>query len=101
MKQLLQETGEERRVKAEETACVVDGHGAQGEMFPGSVGSLSKYMESRSSKYKRLSDSGLCLQACLDSGERGWVEFWCGKSIGNGLKWRRQKRAPDSGCSVL
>lgn len=42
-------------------------------MFPAYVGSLSKYMESRSSKYNRLSDSGLCLQACLDSvREDGW-----------------------------
>lgn len=32
----------------------MDGHGAQREMFPGYVGSLSKYMKSRSSKYKDL-----------------------------------------------
>lgn len=42
------------RRQAEETACIVDGHRAQGMMFPGYVGSLTKYMKSRSSKYKDL-----------------------------------------------
>ena len=52
------------------------------ELFQGHVGSLSKAMESRKSTYRRISGSGLCLQACLGCGESRvggtveWKELW-------------------------
>lgn len=39
------------------------------KLSQGRVGSLSKAVESRKSKYKRVSGSGLCLQAYLGCGE--------------------------------
>lgn len=47
------------------------------ELSQGHVGSLSKAVESRQSKYKRVSAFGLCLEACLGSESRmgGTVEW--------------------------